>query len=158
MMLQITKQVEGMLTSEVTSWLSGRPLHLTVQGHGQGQTWWSLRPLVQSICVLFILWQSNHFWLRYNKFHTWPWKFKVKVMVEVKSDGHIWGLEFNRYVCFLFRGNWTIFVTDIDNIWPWKFRVKVMAKVKFKGHFGGLEFNQYICFLFRGNQILLAKI
>ena len=29
-------------------------------------------------------------------------------MAKVKSDGHIWGLEFNRHVCFLFRGNRTI--------------------------------------------------
>ena len=27
------------------------------------------------------------------------------VTFEVKGDGHIWGLEFKRYVCFLFRGN-----------------------------------------------------
>ena len=30
-------------------------------------------------------------------------------MAKIKSDGHIHGLEFNRYVCFLFRGNQTIF-------------------------------------------------
>ena len=24
----------------------------------------------------FIVWQSNHFWLRYSKFYIWPWKFK----------------------------------------------------------------------------------
>ena len=30
-------------------------------------------------------------------------------MVEVKSNGHIWGLEFNWCVCFSFRGNQTIF-------------------------------------------------
>ena len=29
-------------------------------------------------------------------------------MAKVKSDGHIRGLEINRYVCFLFRGNRTI--------------------------------------------------
>ena len=30
------------------------------QGHGQGQTWWShLRPRVQSICLLFVLWLSS---------------------------------------------------------------------------------------------------
>ena len=34
-------------------------------------------------------------------------------MAKVKSDGHIWDLECNRYVCFLFRGNRTIFVRDI---------------------------------------------
>ena len=37
---------------------------------------------------------------------------KVKVMMKVKPIGHIWGLEFNRYVCFSFRGNRTIFGWD----------------------------------------------
>ena len=86
------------------------------QGYGQVQThWWYLRPGVQSICLLFVSWQSDHFWLRYRKFHIWPWKFKVKVMAKVKPDGHIWALEFNRYVCFSFRGNQTIFGWDIPN-------------------------------------------
>ena len=45
------------------------------QGHGQGQTRWShLSPRDQTICLLFVLWQSDHFWLRYSKFHIWPWK------------------------------------------------------------------------------------
>ena len=69
----------------------------------------------QSICLLFVSWQSDHFWLRYSKFYIWPWKFKVKVMAKVKTDGHIWAREFNRYVCFSFRGNWTIFGWDITN-------------------------------------------
>ena len=86
------------------------------QGYGQDQTHWShLRPGVQSICLLFVSWQSDHFWLRYRKFHIWPWKFNVKVMAKVKPDGHIWALEFNRYVCFSFRGNQTIFGWDIAN-------------------------------------------
>ena len=55
------------------------------------------------------------FWLRYNKFYIWPWRLKVKVMAKVKHDGHIWALEFNRYVCFSFRGNQTIFGWDIAN-------------------------------------------
>ena len=29
---------------------------------------------VQSICLLVVWWQSDHFWLRYSKFHIWPWK------------------------------------------------------------------------------------
>ena len=70
---------------------------------------------VQSICLLFVSWQSDHFRLRNSTFYIWPWKFKVKVMVTVKPDGHIWALEFNRYVCFSFRGNWTIFGWDIAN-------------------------------------------
>ena len=40
---------------------------------------------------------------------------KVKVMVKVKPIGHIWSLEFNRYVCFSFRGNRTNFGWDIGN-------------------------------------------
>ena len=85
-------------------------------GYGQVQTHWShLRPGVQSICLLFVSWQSDHFWLRYSKFYIWPWKFIVKVMAKVKPDGHIWALKFNRYVCFSFRGNRTIFGWDIAN-------------------------------------------
>ena len=84
------------------------------QSYGQVQTHWlHLRPGVQSICLLFVSWQSDHFWLRYRKFHIWPWKLKVKVMAKVKPDGHIWALDFNPYVCFSFRGNRTIFSWDI---------------------------------------------
>ena len=36
-------------------------------------------------------------------------------MAKVNLDGHIWALEFNRYVCFSFRGNRTIFGWDIAN-------------------------------------------
>ena len=70
---------------------------------------------VRSISLLFVSWQSDHFWLRYSKLYIGPWKLKVKVMAKVKPDGHIWALEFNRYVCFLFRGNRTIFGSDIAN-------------------------------------------
>ena len=92
------------------------PWKFRYQGHGQGQTHWShLRPSVQSICLLFVSWQSEHFWLRYSKFHSWPWKFKVKVMAKIKPDDHIWGLEINRYVWFSFPGNRTIFGRDIAN-------------------------------------------
>ena len=82
----------------------------------QGQARWShLSPRVQSICLLFVSWQSDHFWLRYSKFYIWPWKFKVKVMTKVKPDGHIWALEFYWYVCFSFHGNRIIFGWDIAN-------------------------------------------
>ena len=74
-----------------------------------------LRPWVKSICLLFVSWQSDHLWLRYGEFHIWPWTFKVKVMAKVKPDGHTWGLDFNQYVCFSFRGNRTFFCWDIAN-------------------------------------------
>ena len=80
-------------------------LTLKIQGQGndQGQTWWShLSPRVQLICLLVVLWQADHFWLRYSKFYIWPWKFKVKVMAKVKPNGQIWALKFNWYLFFFF--------------------------------------------------------
>ena len=47
-------------------------LTLKIQGHGHGQSqtrWSHLSPRVQSICLLFVSWQSDHFWPRYSKFH-----------------------------------------------------------------------------------------
>ena len=66
----------------------------------------------------------------YSKFHIW--KFKVKVMTKVKPDVHIWGLEFNRCVCFTFRGDrpghfWLRY--SKFHIWPWKFKAKVTTKI-----------------------------
>ena len=79
---------------------------------------------------------------------------KVKSMVKVKPIGHIWGLEFNWYVCFSFRGKSDHFWLRYSKfyIWPWKFKVKVMAKVKPDGHIWALEFNRYVCFSFCGNR------
>ena len=47
--------------------------------------------------------------------HIWPWKFKCQDMSNVQTIDHTWGLEFNRYVCFWFRGNRTTFGRDIAN-------------------------------------------
>ena len=124
------------------------------QGHGQGQTHWShLRSAVQSICLLFLSWQSDHFWLRYSKFHIWPWKFKVKIMAKVKPDRQIWGLQFNRCLFFVsWQSDHFWLRYNRFYIWPWKFKVKIMAKVKPDGHIWALEFNWYDCFSFRGNR------
>ena len=48
-------------------------------------------------------------------------------MAKFKPNGHIWGLEFNRYVCFSFRGNQTIF-TEIGQI-PY-----LTLKIQSQGH------------------------
>ena len=83
---------------------------------------------------------------------------KVKIMVKVKPLGHIWGLEFNRYVSFLFRGNRTTFGWDIANSifdlenprsrsWP---RSNLMVT------FEALEFNRYVCFSFRVNRTIFG--
>ena len=95
-------------------------------GLGHGHEWPTANPFVQC--------QSAHpFWdTAISKFHHEnPWSrscvrskmkvtfdlqnSKVKVKVKVKHIGHIWILEFNRYVCFLFRGNRTTFGWDIGN-------------------------------------------
>ena len=127
------------------------------QDYGQGQTHWShLRPGVQSRCLLFVPWQSDHIWLRYSKFHIWPWKFKVKVMAKVKPDGPIWGLEVQS-ICLLFvpwQSDHFWLGYSKFYIWPWKFKVKVMAKVKPDGHIWALEFDRYVCFSFHGNRTI----
>ena len=66
-------------------------LYLTLktqgQGHGQGQTRWShLSPTIKSICLLFLSWQSDQFWLRYSKFQIWPWKIQVKVTTKMDQN------------------------------------------------------------------------
>ena len=103
-----------------------------------------LRPWVQSICLLFVSWQSDHFWLRYSKLYIWPWKFKVKVMAKVEPDDHIWCLEFNRF-CFSFRGNRTMFFIFylfffISNIF---IQSKIPSVQKLLFH-GALSHNHYI--------------
>ena len=80
-------------------------------------------------------------------------------MPKVKSNGHIRGLKFNRYICFLFLGNRTIFGRDITkSIFDLKnkFKVRVKAKVKPGGHIWGLEFNPYACCSFRGNRTIFG--
>ena len=135
------------------------PSNFRDQDYGQGQTHWShLRPGVQSICLLLVSWQSDHFWLRYRKFHIWPWKSKVKVMAKVKPDGHIWGIGVQS-ICLLFvpwQSDHLWLRYSKFHIWPWKFKVKVMAKVKPDGHILALVFNRYVCFSFRGNRTLFG--
>ena len=134
-------------------------LTFKIQFYGQAQTHWPhLRPGVESICLLFVSWQSDHFWLTYRKFHIWPWKFKVKVMAKIKPDGHIWGFAVQS-ICLLFISwqSWHFWLRYSKfYFWPWKFKVKVMAKVKAYGHIWALEFNRYVCFSFRGNRTIFG--
>ena len=80
----------------------------------------AIRPFLADIYLIYI----------YSKFHIW--KFKVKVMTKVKPDVHIWGIEFNRCVCFSFRGDrpghfWLRY--SKFHIWPWEFKAKVATKI-----------------------------
>ena len=100
----------------------------------------------------------TNFWLRYRKFHIWPWKFKVKVMAKVKTDGRIWGLGIQS-MCLLFvswQSDHFWLRYSKFYIWPWKFKVKVMAKVKPDGHIWALEFNWYVCCSLRGNRTIFG--
>ena len=125
------------------------PWKFICQCHGQGQTHWSyLRPGVKSICLLFVLWQSDHFW--YNK-------LVLKLQGEDRGQGKIcWSHLRPRVqsICLLFV-SWQWYHFWLRNsefhIWPWKFKVKVMAKVKPDGHIWGVEFNWCVCFSFRDN-------
>ena len=95
-------------------------------GHGHGHEWPTATPSVQCQSAL-------PFWdTAISKFdHENQWsrscvrsKFKVrfdlqiskvKDMVKVKPIDHIWGLEFNWYVCFSLRGNQITFGWDVAN-------------------------------------------
>ena len=99
---------------------------IPTNGHGHGHEWPTATRFVQCQSAL-------PFWdTAISKFdHENPWSrlcvrskvkvmfdlqnSKVKVMVKVQHIGHIWGLEFNQYVCFLFLGNRTTFGWDIRN-------------------------------------------
>ena len=56
------------------------PTKFKGQGYGQGQTHWShLRPGVQSICLLFVSWQSDHF----------GWDIANSIFdLEIQGQGH----------------------------------------------------------------------
>ena len=110
------------------------------------------------MCLLFVLWQSDHFWLRYSQLDIWPWKFKVKVMAKVKPDGPNLKPRVQS-MCLLFvlwqSDHFWLRHSQFD-IWPWKFKVKVMAKVKPDGPIWSLEFSQCVCFSFRGNRTIFG--
>ena len=78
---------------------------------------------------------------------------KVKAMFKVKPIGDIWGLEFNRYVCFSFRGNRTTFGWDIGNsIFDLEnSRSRSRPRSNLTATFEAFEFNQSVCFSFCGN-------
>ena len=79
------------------------------------------------------------------------------VTVKVKSIGHIWGLEFNSYVCFSFRGNRTPFGWDIRNsIFDLEKKSRSWSKSNPMVTFEVLEFNRYVCFSFRGNRAIFG--
>ena len=64
-------------------------LKIQGQGHGWGVSWKSQHGSnILSTHIPFIPCQSAIQFLRYDFFKIWPWKSKVKVMVEVKVESH----------------------------------------------------------------------
>ena len=95
-------------------------------GHGHGHEWPTAISFVQCQSALPFLdtaiskfdhenpWSRSCVWSKVKVTFDLQ-NSNVKAMVKVKPIGHLWGLEFNRYVCFSFRGNRTIFGWDIAN-------------------------------------------
>ena len=103
------------------------------------------------VIVIFVFLQSEYYWSKVKV--TFDLQIsKVKIMVKVKPIGHIWGLEFNWYVCFSFRGNQTTFgwdignsIFDLENPRSWSWSMSNLMVI-----FEALEFNWYVCFSFHG--------
>ena len=78
--------------------------------------------------------------LGYSYFKIWCWKFKVKVMGEVKIESHNMGAIFSRLTSLSFHVNWAShsWVITFSKIWPWKLRVNVMGEVTVESHNVGL--------------------
>ena len=76
---------------------SNLTLIIQSQCHGWGKSWKSQAACsILSTHLLFVPCQSAIPFLRYDFFQTWPWKSKVKFMVEVKVEGHKVGVIFYR--------------------------------------------------------------
>ena len=147
--------------------LSGKSIHLTSVTKWSRS--WSSMTFCHTLCAMSIgpseiqLFDHENPWSRscvWSKFKvTFDLQIsKVKIMVKVKPIGHIWGLEFNRYVCFSFRGNRTTFGWDIANsiFYLIKSRSRSWPRSNLRVTFEALEFNRYVCFSFRGNRTIFG--
>ena len=70
---------------------------------------------------LFVAWKSDHPFLIYSYFKSWPWEAKVKVMGEVKGQSHIAGPASRQCTLSVFTSIWhQPFVTYCQlNVWLW---------------------------------------
>ena len=79
-------------------------LRIQGQGHGWGEGWKSQHGSnIISTHIFFVPCQSAIPLLRYNFFKIWPWKSKVKVMVEVKVESYKVGVTFYRLTSLSFH-------------------------------------------------------
>ena len=99
--LKVTTWVQHCIDSHpIRSMSIGHPIHkirlfwnftlkIQCQGHGWGESWKSQHGSnILSTRIPFIPCQATLPFLRYDFLKIWPWKSKVKVMVEVKVESH----------------------------------------------------------------------
>ena len=87
-------------------------LKIQGQGHGWGERWKSqLESNILSTHIPFVPCQLAMPFLRYDFFKIWPWKSKVKVMVEVES--HKVGVTSNRLTSLSFHVNRPSYSWDV---------------------------------------------
>ena len=84
--------------------------NLTLRIQGQGHEWcecWKPQHVsnIISTRIPFIPCQSAIPFLRYDFFKIWPWKSKVKVMVEVQVESHKVGVTSYRFTSLWFHVN-----------------------------------------------------
>ena len=136
------------------------------KGHGHGHEWPTSTPLcnvnrpTHSEIELF----QNLTMKIHSQGHECGQKSKPRLTFKIQRSrlwspiGHIWGLEFNQYFFFSFRGNGTTFGWDIGNsIFDLKnSRSRSRPRSKLMATFEALEFKRYVCFSFRGNRTIFG--
>ena len=109
---QLTSHLFSLPIPEI--WLFKKLTLKIHRGHACGQRSRSYCWLSnQLIYFLFISHNSALPFLRYSYWKFDIIKLKFKIMAKVKTDSHIWSLLFNRYLHFIFHGNWIILSKDI---------------------------------------------
>ena len=114
--LKVTTWVQHSIDSHPLRSMSiGHPIHkirlfqnftskIQGQGHGWGESWKSQHGSnILSTHIPLIPCQSAIPFLRYDFFKIWPWKSKVKVMVEVKVECHKVGVTSYRLTSLSFH-------------------------------------------------------
>ena len=90
---------------------------------------WHSRYVILLTHIPFVPCWSALLFLRYSYFKNWPWRSKVKVMGEVKIQGHnessILSTHTPLVPCELIL---PFLRYSIFKIWPWKSKVKVIAQ------------------------------
>ena len=103
-------------------------------------------------------WPSDQFWLRYSKFHVWPWNFQGRGHGQGQTPwSHL--RPWVKSICLLFvswQSDHFWLRHSKFHVWPWKFKVKVRVRVKPNGRIWGPGFYRYVCFSFRGNRTIFG--